>query len=124
MELDWHHGELLEGRCCFDRGAFFEAHEYWELVWLAAPEPQKTFLQALIQVAASFHHFQRDNLAGTKSLLQSALRRLDAYPESFAGVEVALLREAIRRWVNALEGDQSSPFPPIPRLEVKDIGAP
>jgi hypothetical protein len=26
-------------------------------VWLVAEEPEKTFLQGLIQVAAAFHHF-------------------------------------------------------------------
>ena len=75
VRLDWTGGELAEGLRCFHAEAFFEAHEHWELIWLAAPEPEKTFLQGLIQVAASFHHFQRDNCAGTISLLRSALRR-------------------------------------------------
>jgi hypothetical protein len=124
MHLDWNHGDLYEGRCCFDRGAFFEAHEYWELVWLAAPEPEKTFLQGLIQVAASFHHLQRDNYAGTISLLRSALRRLNEYPEVFAGVAVESLRATVRLWLQALETEPPSPFPPIPRLEVTDDGRP
>src|SRR5437899_872039 len=81
MSLDWSQRELREGLRCFHSGAFFEAHEHWESVWLVAQEPEKTFLQGLIQVAASFHHFQRGNLAGTASLLRSALRRLDVYPE-------------------------------------------
>ncbi len=89
MSLDWTQRDLREGLRCFHSGAFFEAHEHWESVWLAAQEPEKTFLQGLIQVAASFHHFQRGNLAGTVSLLRSALCRLDAYPEAFAGVAVA-----------------------------------
>src|SRR5438270_7403409 len=92
VAFDWTDGELAEGLRCFHSGAFFEAHEHWELIWLAAPEPEKTFLQGLIQVAASFHHFQRDNCAGTISLLRSALRRLDRYPEVFAGVMVEPLR--------------------------------
>jgi len=50
-------------------------------VWLAVQEPEKTFLQGLIQIAAAFYHLQRGNCAGTVSLLQSALRRLDRYPE-------------------------------------------
>jgi uncharacterized protein len=116
MKLDWNQGELREGRRCYDAGAFFEAHEHWELVWLGAPEPEKTFLQALIQVAASYHHFQRGNRAGATSLLQSALRRLDAYADCFGGVEVAPLREAIQQWIQALEADPPLPPPPIPRL--------
>jgi predicted metal-dependent hydrolase len=117
MPLDWTRGALLEGLRCFHSGAFFEAHEHWESVWLAAPEPEKTFLQGLIQVAASFHHFQRGNCAGTISLLRSALRRLDRYPEVFAGVVVAPLRLAIRSWLEALETTPQSSPPPVPRLQ-------
>jgi hypothetical protein len=87
-------------------------------VWLASQEPEKTFLQGLIQVAAAFHHFQRGNCAGTISLLRSALRRLDKYPEVFVGVVVAPLRVAIRSWLEALDtAPQSSP-PPVPQLQL------
>ncbi|HME31828.1 MAG TPA: DUF309 domain-containing protein [Terriglobales bacterium] len=99
MTLDWRRGELRKGLHCFDSGAFFEAHEHWESVWLAACEPEKTFLQALIQVAVSFHHFQRGNHAGTVSLLRGALRRLEQYPESFGGIAIAPLRISIGQWL-------------------------
>ena len=118
MSLDWTQGDLREGLCCFHSGALFEAHEHWEAVWLAAQEPEKTFLQGLIQVAASFHHFQRGNYAGTISLLRSALRRLDAYPEAFAGLAVAPLRATIRMWLDALETPRRSPLPPLPQLQI------
>src|SRR5262245_34061438 len=118
MSLDWTRGDLHEGLRCFHSGAFFEAHEHWESVWLTAQEPEKTFLQGLIQVAAAFHHFQRGNYAGTISLLQSALRRLDAYPEAFARVAVAPLRATIRLWLSALETPSRSPLPLLPQLEI------
>ncbi len=118
ISLDWTEGELHEGLHCFHSGAFFEAHEHWESVWLTAQEPEKTFLQGLIQVAAAFHHFQRGNYAGTISLLRSALRRLDTYPEAFAGVAVAPLRATIRLWLGALETPSHSPLPLLPQLQV------
>ena len=122
MDLDWNQGDLREGRRCYESGAFFEAHEHSELVWLAASEPEKTFLQALIQTAAAFHHLQRGNWAGTASLLRSALRRLEGYPESFAGIAIAPLRGAIRQWVQTLETDLPPPLPPIPRLKLTTDG--
>ena len=118
MSLDWTHGELHEGLRCFHSGAFFEAHEHWESVWLAAQEPERTFLQGLIQVAASFHHFQRGNCAGTISLLRSALRRLDGYPETFAGIAVTPLRAAVRLWLEALETVPQPSPPPLPQLQL------
>ena len=123
MSLDWTQGDLREGLYCFHSGAFFEAHEHWESVWLAAQEPEKTFLQGLIQVAAAFHHFQRGNYAGTISLLRSALRRLDAYPEAFAGLAVAPLRATIRLWLDALQTPIRSPLPPLPQLQIARTGS-
>jgi predicted metal-dependent hydrolase len=118
MSLDWNKGELYEGLRCFHSRAFFEAHEHWETVWLAALEPEKTFLQGLIQVAAGFHHFQRGNCAGTISLLRAALRRLDRYPEAFGGLEIAPLRAAICLWLDALETVPPSSPPPFPQLQL------
>jgi predicted metal-dependent hydrolase len=120
MPLDWTQGDLFEGLRCFHSGKFFEAHEHWELVWLAADEPEKTFLQGLIQVAASFHHLQRGNHLGTRSLLRSALRRLDKYPDYFAGIAVAPLRVDIRSWLGALDTVPHSPLPPVPAIRPVD----
>ena len=118
MALDWTHGDLSEGLRCFHSGAFFEAHEHWESVWLAAHEPEKTFLQGLIQAAAAFYHFQRGNFPGTISLLRSALRRLDGYPPTFAGIAVAPLCAEIHLWLEALEAVPQSSPPPVPQLRL------
>src|SRR3984885_1407442 len=103
MEFDWSQGALAEGLQHYDSGEFFAAHECWESLWLLANEPEKTFLQGLIQVTAAFHHWQRNNPLGTARLLQGALRRLEAYPASFGSISVALLCNDIREWLKALE---------------------
>jgi|HubBroStandDraft_6_1064221.scaffolds.fasta_scaffold374399_2 predicted metal-dependent hydrolase len=103
MQFDWTDGALAEGLRLYDAGEFFTAHEAWESVWLGSPEPEKTFLQGLIQVTAAFHHLKRDNPLGTMLLLQAALRRLDRYPESFGGISVELLRHDIRERLRTLE---------------------
>jgi predicted metal-dependent hydrolase len=96
MKLDWTTGSLAEGLAHYNAGRFFAAHEAWESVWLASQEPEKTFLQALIQVAAAFHHHDRSNPLGTTLLLQAALQRLEAYPVSFGGICVSRLCDDIR----------------------------
>jgi len=105
MPLDWESTELAEGLACYRGCEFFEAHEYWEAVWLRLVEPEKTFLQALIQVTAAFHHLQRNNRTGTRSLLTRALRRLDAYPAEYGGVAVEPLRQSVRAWLCSLADD-------------------
>ena|ERR1035438_5552740 len=103
MEFDWSLGALAKGLRLYDAGEFFAAHEAWETVWLGAREPDKTFLQGLIQVTAAFYHLQRNNPLGTVLLLQAALRRLERYPACYGGLSVTLLCNDIRERLLMLE---------------------
>jgi hypothetical protein len=116
MLFDWTCGPLAEGLACYRNEEFFLAHEHWEGVWLQTDEPEKTFLQSLIQVAAAFHHLQRGNRIGAISLLKRALRRLDRFSDECCGVAVAPLRESIRAWLQALESDPAQSRPPYPQV--------
>jgi uncharacterized protein len=120
VELDWNLGELAAGLRCYRGREFFLAHEHWEILWRSSQGPEKSFLQALIQMAAAFHHLQRNNLRGATALLKASLRRLEAYPAHFGGVEVAGLRQELSGWLRMLEaGDPAllAPLPPFPRLD-------
>jgi predicted metal-dependent hydrolase len=116
MSLDWNCGALAEGLRCYENGEFFLAHEHWEGIWLKCEEPEKTFLQALIQITAAFHHLQRKNPKGAASLLHRALRRLEPFPSAYEGIEVDAVRESVREWLRALEREDGSPKPPIPEI--------
>jgi predicted metal-dependent hydrolase len=116
MKFDWTEGALAEGLRLYDAGEFFAAHEAWESVWLPAQEPEKTFLQGLIQVTAAFHHWQRENRLGTARLLRGALGRLERDPACFGGISVDLLCDDIRAWLQALEVDAPAPQRGVARI--------
>jgi hypothetical protein len=116
MTLDWTEGALAEGLRLYDAGEFFTAHEAWESVWLKAPEPEKTFLQGVIQVTAAFHHLQRNNPLGAVLLLQAALRRLDRHPPGFGGISVTLLCEDVRECLGKLESGAGAAQLVSPRI--------
>ena len=118
MGLDWDNGGLAKGLRCYRAGEFFAAHEHWEAIWLASHDPERIFLQALIQVAAAFHHHSRDNNRGTRLLLGAALGRLEPFPDCFGGISVSLLRDDIRQCLRAMEIDLNCKvLPPNIRLE-------
>jgi hypothetical protein len=97
MTFDWTAGPLAEGLHLYNTGEYFAAHEAWETLWLAAPQPERPFLQGIIQVTAAFEHLKRnDNQFGATRLLSAALRRLEPYPPHFGGVDLDLLRDDIR----------------------------
>jgi predicted metal-dependent hydrolase len=116
MKFDWTEGALAEGLRLYEAGDFFTAHEAWESVWLGAPEPEKTFLQGLIQVTAAFHHLQCNNPLGTVLLLQGALRRLNRYPPCFGGISVGLLCDDVRECLRRLEAGERSSQVVSPRI--------
>jgi hypothetical protein len=86
----------------FNAGHFFQAHETWEEVWLRTPEPEKTFLQGIIQVAAAFHHYSRGNVRGARSLLEAGLGRLSRFPTVHRGIDLAALRTEAQTWAGSL----------------------
>ncbi len=118
MTFDWTQGPLADGLRLYETGEFFTAHEEWESVWLQAPEPEKTFLQALIQVTAAFHHLQRENRLGTVLLLQAALRRLERYPALFGGISVAEVCQDARECLQELEAGKASSQIASPRIRL------
>ena len=123
MPLDWKSGALAEGIRCYRNLEFFDAHEHWESVWLQLQEPQKTFLQALIQITAAFHHLQAGNTRGATSLLRRALRRLEIYPASFEGVDLTQLRREVGAWLKALESGADAQPVDYPRIWPDEAGS-
>jgi hypothetical protein len=120
MSLDWKSGALAEGLACYRRAEFFLAHEHWESVWLELHEPEKSFLQALIQIAVAFHHLQAGNSAGAVSLLRRALRRIELLPESFGGIAVMHLCTEARVWLRVLESGGSYDSLALPQISPMD----
>jgi uncharacterized protein len=107
----------------FNSAQYFEAHEHWEEVWLETPTPDKTFLQGLIQVAAAFHHYTRENRRGTQTLLEAGLSKLEPVPSVHWGLEIAPLRESVRRWLAALATEEAPDPDTIPRIQSGGSGA-
>jgi predicted metal-dependent hydrolase len=118
MPLDWSSGGLAAGLACYRNQEFFETHEHWEDVWNQLVDPERLFLQALIQISVAMHHYRQGNRAGARSLLQRALQKLDRYPERFGGIDVANLRNDARAWLLALE--HAALCPPFPTIHLID----
>jgi len=98
----------------FNSGLFFECHDTLEELWMGTRGPARDFFQGLIQIAVGFYHLNQWNLRGAKSQLEKGLRKLEAYPECYAGVDVGPIRSEVRGWLNRvrrnrLEGAATRP---------------
>ena len=105
-----------EGIGQFNRGQFFEAHETWEEIWLAAQEPERTFLQGIIQVAAAFHHYQRGNHTGAQSLVEAGLKKLDPFQPVYRGIQLDLLCASAKEWMRDLSEGRSPQLAQCPQI--------
>src|ERR1700693_4341649 len=88
--MDFHEKDRLfqKGLDAFNSAHFYDAHEHWEEVWLETRNPEKMFLQGLIQVAAAFHHYSKANCLGCRNLLQAGLAKLDQFPKAHYGLAI------------------------------------
>ncbi len=96
---------FLEGVDRFNARRFWDAHESWETIWLAAESDVEQFLQGLIQLAAAYHHIQRGTLRGAPRLFDAALKRLAGFPPAFGMIDRGRAEEAARthrEWVAGL----------------------
>jgi predicted metal-dependent hydrolase len=117
--MDSHAKDRLfqKGLEAFNSAHFYDAHEIWEEIWLETANPEKMFLQGLIQVAAAFHHYCRDNSLGCRNLLQAGLTKLEQFPTQHRGIEIEPLRTSVRVWLTVLKTGETPEDAKIPIIK-------
>ncbi|MBT9252967.1 MAG: DUF309 domain-containing protein [Brockia lithotrophica] len=105
--------QLREFFCFYARGEYFDAHEVLEDFWLE--EGRDPLLQALIQVAVAYYHYETGNVAGTRALFVSALRYLERAEEMRRRFQIPAVEET-----SAASGAEGAP-PPYYGLRIPEI---
>lgn len=107
---------LQAGRRLFNARRFFEAHEVWEEAWLRETGDTRRLLQALIQIAAGYHHaFERGRPHGCVRLLDAGSRRLETLADDAGGLALPAFREAVAASLTkALRWERGESGPPRP----------
>lgn len=80
---------LRKGALLFNHHLFFEVHEVLEAQWVQEVDPERRFLQGLIQIGVALYHQSNGNWRGTVSLLNDGLDKIKPYAPAYLGVEVA-----------------------------------
>lgn len=91
--------EYLEGIRLFNAGAFWHAHEQWELCWMRSAEPESTFYKGIIQAAAALVHWQRGNPRGLRRNWEKSRPKLVALPPTTHGIDLSALIADMDRFV-------------------------
>ena len=88
-----------QGIEAFNNRCFYDAHEYWEELWLDYKLEDSSFIQGLIQLSVSYFHYFNGNLKGAKSMVLKCLKKFDNY-ELVRGIDVEQLKSQIRTLIN------------------------
>lgn len=94
----WRHCEAyLFGVDLFNHDFWWEAHEAWESVWVAAGRRTTTgrFLQGLIQVAVAHLKRHQGFAEASRRLAASGVEKIEEQQGVFLGIEVEALRRAV-----------------------------
>ena len=85
----------LKGIEEFNRGEFYECHEYLEEAWMQEPRRVRFLYQGILQVGVGFYHLQNGNWRGATGLLRNGTQRLREFEPETLGIDVAgLVRES------------------------------
>ncbi len=113
----------------FNGERFFEAHEVLEDLWHEYREPDRKFIQGIIQIAAGFYHIQSCNLKGAVSQLAKGNEKLTQFLPEHQNVSVALLLDDVEenlmriRTASSIDADTIS-YPKIRYTRVAAFSQP
>ena len=80
---------VRKGVLLFNHRLFFEVHEVLEAQWVQEVDPERRFLQGLIQIAVAFYHLGNHNLGGALSLLDDGLDKIRPHAPAYLGLELS-----------------------------------
>jgi predicted metal-dependent hydrolase len=87
----------------FNRGEFYECHEYLEEAWMQEPRRVRFLYQGILQVGVGFYHLQNGNWRGATGLLRNGTQRLKEFEPDILGVDVARFVRESERCLEELE---------------------
>lgn len=94
---------VLRGIEEFNRGEFFECHEYLEDAWREETRQVRFLYQGILQVGVGFYHQENGNWRGATGLLRSGIERLRDFEPEERGVDVSHLVRACEKCLAELE---------------------
>jgi hypothetical protein len=105
--------DYLYGVDLFNYAYWWEAHETWESIWVAAGRHTQTgqFLQGLIQVSVAHLKWFQGLTRPARRLVREGFIRMGQSPPTFLGIEVALLQRDAEAYFAGIR-----PVPPLIQL--------
>ncbi len=93
----------LKGIEEFNKGEFYECHEYLEEAWMREPKRVRFLYQGILQVGVGFYHLGNGNWRGSTGLLRKGTIRLKEFEPATLRIDVTRLVQECERCLEELE---------------------
>jgi predicted metal-dependent hydrolase len=77
----------------FNKGDYYESHEYLEDAWNEDTGPARDMYKAVLQVAVAYLQIERENYSGAVKMFLRARQWLEPLPNVCRGIDIARLKE-------------------------------
>ncbi|MCF8243152.1 MAG: DUF309 domain-containing protein [Melioribacteraceae bacterium] len=95
--------DISEGVNLFNDWRFFEAHDYFEDIWLDYCGEARMFFQGLIQISVGYFHLINNNFRGSYNQLSKGSTKLQNYSPAYFQVDVEQLIKEFEPFIEKLE---------------------
>lgn len=107
------HPMFLRGLAEFQAGQFYPCHDTLEALWMDAIEPDKTFIQGILQLAVACYHLSNSNQRGSMILLGEGIKRLRDYQPIYETVNVETLVQDSAALLSCIQRLDASSLPTV-----------
>jgi len=108
----------------FNTKDYYEAHEYFEEMWIDYKLEDRLFIQALIQLSVAYFHISNSNKNGALGLFKKSLNKLNKYLDTSQLIininDVIKSAEISYKSVIEIDDINSFDWSLAPRLEIKN----
>lgn len=111
--------DLTEGINLFNDHRFFEAHDFFEDIWMECEYNERLFFQGLVQISVGYFHFISGNCKGALSQLRKGSEKLKNYLPSYRKIDLKSLIIDINVLILELKNDfndKGSKIDKIPKI--------
>jgi len=77
---------FIRGVESFNQKKYYDAHEYFEEMWIGYKLDDRLFIQALLQLSVAYFHISNLNKNGALGLFKKSISKLDTYLDTYQDI--------------------------------------
>lgn len=113
--------DILHGIELFNDGNFFEAHDFFEDIWIDCKTDDKKFFQSLVHISVGCFHLISGNYSGSKSQFEKFIDKVNRFSPIYYEIDIESLISQISFLIDQIkekkENKPSDFWKLIPKIE-------